>query len=74
MLIDCLSKSNLGANTVGARREQRVAKILDEAHVEKAGKSADATDDLRAVRGAHGSLHQFDSQVTGGRVYPRARI
>src|SRR5699024_1865000 len=63
-----LGDGHLGAHAVGGGRQQRALVALQGGGVVQAGETADATDDVRPVRGPHGILHQFHCRVTGTRV------
>ena len=64
MLVDRLRDRDLGADAVGAGREQRVGERPQHGHVEQARESADSAEHLRAVRASHRGLHQLDRAVS----------
>ena len=63
--VERLRDGDLGADAVGRRGQQRLAVRQQRARVVQPGEAADAAEHLRAVRRAHGVLHQLDGLVTG---------
>ena len=74
VLVDRLGQGDFGAHAIRTRGQQWVPVFLEKTDVEEAGESANASDNFGSVGCPNRGLHQFDGQVTGGRVYPRTRI
>ncbi len=68
VLVDRLRDRDLGPDAVGARREERARVVPEGGGVEETGETADPAEHLGPVRSAHGRLHQFDGEISGGGI------
>jgi hypothetical protein len=65
VLVEGLRDRDLRAHAVGARREQRVAVLLQEGCVVQTGETTHAAENLGAVGGLDGRFHELDGEIAG---------